>query len=67
MAESWRVPLIITSHFDMYKSIKKTQKLNYKKKLIGQLSPTVPWTLTLQYPLINTLIFLLELVIEENL
>jgi hypothetical protein len=41
MIGSWRVPLIVTSHFPMYQSTFWSKKLNDKKKLTGRPSPTV--------------------------
>ena len=39
MIRSWRVPMIVTSHFPMYKSIILSKKLNNKKKLTGWFIP----------------------------
>ena len=41
MIGSWRVPLIVTSHFTMYQGTFWSKKLNEKKKLTGRPSPTV--------------------------
>ena len=41
MTRSWRVPMIVTSHFPTYESIILSKNLNNKKKLTGWVTPTV--------------------------
>ena len=41
MIRSWRVPMIVTSHFPTYESIILSKNLNNKKKLTGWVTPTV--------------------------
>ena len=43
MTRSWRVPMIVTSHFPTYESIILSKNLNNKKKLTGWVTPTVQW------------------------
>ena len=44
MIRSWRVPMIVTSHFPTYESIILSENLNNKKKLTGWVTPTVKYT-----------------------
>ena len=47
MTRSWRVPMIVTSHFPTYESIILSKNLNNKKKLTGWVTPTVQSCLNL--------------------